>query len=168
MSLSTKSRRLLITPEDGDALFIYGDDGVLLKHIKLPDYMKPLHAVETTRNTYIVSHSSQLFGDTRSEHKSVSEIDFNGRVVRTFNNQHKNIASIQFNEPHYLTLAVNNHVIVADTRNERIVVLNEDLQLKRVLISSLDAQPQRLYFSQQTGVLFIAHFNSHDIRLSKV
>jgi hypothetical protein len=33
LSLSTKSRRLLITPFDGDALFIYGDDGVLLKHI---------------------------------------------------------------------------------------------------------------------------------------
>jgi hypothetical protein len=41
-SLSTKSRRLLITPHDGDALFIYGDDGVLLKHIKLPHYMMQL------------------------------------------------------------------------------------------------------------------------------
>ena len=107
-------------------------------------------------------------GDTRSEHNSVSEIDFNGRVVRTFNNQHKNIASIQFNWPYYLTLAVNNHVIVADGRNERIVVLTEDLQLKRVLISSLDAQPERLYFSQQTGVLFIAFFSSHEIRLTKL
>jgi hypothetical protein len=27
---------------DGDALFIYGDDGVLLKHIELPDYMVQL------------------------------------------------------------------------------------------------------------------------------
>jgi hypothetical protein len=55
-SLSTKSRRLLITPYDGDALFIYGDDGVLLKHIQLPHYMRATHAVETTHNTYIVSH----------------------------------------------------------------------------------------------------------------
>ena len=107
-------------------------------------------------------------GDTRSEHNSVSEIDFNGRVVRTVNNQHKNIASIQFNMPYYLTLAVNNHVIVADGHNERIVVLTEDLQLKRVLINSLDAQPHRLCFSQQTGVLFVGCSYSNEIRLTEV
>jgi hypothetical protein len=38
LSLSTQYRRLLITPYDSDALFIYGDDGVLLKHIQLPHY----------------------------------------------------------------------------------------------------------------------------------
>jgi DNA-binding beta-propeller fold protein YncE len=116
LSLSTKSRRLLITPFDGDALFIYGDDGVLLKHIQLPHYMHATHAVETTHNTYIVSHYSRLAGDTLlSEHESVSEIDINGRVVRIFNSQHNDIGSIQFNLPQYLALAGNNHVIVADS-----------------------------------------------------
>ena len=130
--------------------------------------MRASHAVETTHNTHIVSHSSRWPDDTRSEHNSVSEIDFNGQVVRTFNSQHNDIGSIQFNWPFYLTLAVNNHVIVADTDNERIVVLNEDLQLKRVLISSLDAQPRRLYFSQQTGVLFISCADSSDLCIFKL
>jgi hypothetical protein len=35
-SLSAKSRRLLITPMDGDALFIYSDEGALVKRINLP------------------------------------------------------------------------------------------------------------------------------------
>jgi hypothetical protein len=35
-SLSTKSRRLLFTPTDGNGLFIYDDNGDLLKQIKLP------------------------------------------------------------------------------------------------------------------------------------
>jgi hypothetical protein len=170
-SLSTKSRRLLITPYDGNALFIYGDDGVLMKHIQLPHYMRATHAVETTHNTYIVSHYSRLGpGDTLlSEHTSVSEIDINGRVVRIFNSQHNDIGSIQFNVPQYLALAGNNHVIVADRLNERIVVLNEDLQLKRVLInSSHGQQPRRLCLSQRTGLLFIAMDQSSDIHVYDV
>jgi hypothetical protein len=158
LSLSTKSRRLLITPWDGDALFIYGDDGVLLKHIQLPHYMHATHAMETTHNTYIVSHWSRLGRDDTllSEHMSVSEIDINGRVVRIFNSQHNDIGSIQFNVPRYLALAGNNHVIVADRFSERIVVLNEDLQLKRILINSSHGQQphRRMCLSQRTGLLF--------------
>jgi hypothetical protein len=171
LSLSTKSRRLLITPGDGDALFIYGDDRVLLKHIQLPHYMHATHAVETPHNTYIVSHCSTLgAGDTLlSEHESVSEIDINGRVVRIFNSQHNDIGSIQFNGPWYLALACNNHVIVADRLNERIVALNEDLQLKRVLInSSHGQQPKRLCLSQRTGLLFIVMDQSSDIHVYDV
>jgi hypothetical protein len=55
-SLSMKSHRLLITPRDSNVLSIYGDDGVLLKHIKLPDYMRATLAVKTTHNTFIVRH----------------------------------------------------------------------------------------------------------------
>jgi hypothetical protein len=155
-SLSTRFRRLLISPYDGDALSIYSDDGVLLKHIKLPHYLRATHAMESTHNTYIVSHHSLPTGDTlQPEHESVSEIDINGRVVRTFNSQHNDIDSIQFHMPSYLALAGNNHVIVADHRNERIVVLTEDLQFKRVLINSLHRGPWRLYLSQRTGLLFV-------------
>jgi hypothetical protein len=133
--------------------------------------MRATHAVETTHNTYIVSHRSTLgVGDTLlSEHESVSEIDINGRVVRIFNSQHNDIGSIQFNDPQYLALAGNNHVIVADQFNERIVVLNEDLQLKRVLInSSHGQQPWRLCLSQRTGLLFIVMCGSSDIHVYDV
>jgi hypothetical protein len=97
--------------------------------------------VETTHNTYIVSHRNRWYGDTESEHNSVSEVNVDGRVVRTFNSQHIDIGSIQFNAPWYMALDDNNHVIVADHLNERVVVLKSDLQLKRVLIPSLDRQP---------------------------
>jgi hypothetical protein len=167
-TLSTKSRHLLLTRFNGDALFIYGDDGVLLKHIQLPDYMHATHAVETNHNTYIVSHYRRQPGDTQSEHTSVSEIDFNGRVVRSFNNQHSDIGSIQFNKPRYLTLAVNNHLIVADQDNERTVVLTEDLQLKQMLINSPGRQPLRLCFSQRTGILFTGYEACHEIYLYKI
>jgi hypothetical protein len=73
-------------------------------------------------------------------------VNVDGRVVRTFNSQHIDIGSIQFNEPHYLALDDNNHVIVADRLNERVVVLKSDLQLKRVLIPSLDRQTEESVF----------------------
>jgi NHL repeat len=170
-TLSITSGRLLITPGDGVALFIYGDDGVVLKHIKLPDYMHALHAVETSRNTCVVSHRDQFFNERRPEHTGVSEVDFNGRVVRTYNSQHKTIGSIHLYFPQYLTLADNNHVLIADNGNKCIVVLNKDLKLKRILISSLDAEPTRLYFNQHTGNLFIgstdSSLNIHSIYLTE-
>jgi hypothetical protein len=97
LSLSVNSRRLLITPYDGAALFLYSDDGSQLNRIQLPDYMHATHAVETTHNTYIVSHRNRRAEDTESEHNSVSEVNVDGRVVRTFNSQHIDIGSIQFN-----------------------------------------------------------------------
>jgi hypothetical protein len=39
LTLSVNSSRLLITPRDGDSLFVYGEDGSQLNHIKLPHYM---------------------------------------------------------------------------------------------------------------------------------
>jgi hypothetical protein len=163
-SLSTKSSRLLITPFDGDALFIYRNDGVLLKYIKLPDYMNATHAVETTHNTYIVSHGSRLAGGTlQSEyesHESVSEIDINGRVVRTLNSQYKDTGSIQFDWAYYLAFADKNHVIFADLRKKRIVMSNEDLRFGRVIIKSLQGQPVRLCFCQRTGLIFVVYSNN--------
>jgi hypothetical protein len=50
-SLSVNFGRLLITPHNGAALFLYNDDGIELNHIQLPDYTDALHAVDTTHET---------------------------------------------------------------------------------------------------------------------
>jgi hypothetical protein len=127
------------------------------------------YAVETTHSTYIVGHRSRQAGDTQLEDERVSKTDNNGRVVRTFNNQHNDIGSIQFKWPQYLALAGNNHVIVADRLNERIVVLNEDLHLKRVLINSSHEQhPLRLCLSQRTGLLLIKTFQEDEVAIYQV
>jgi hypothetical protein len=65
-SMSIISRRLLIVPHDGDALFLYSDDGSQLCHIELPQYMDALHAVETMHSTYVVSHCYRTTEDTQS------------------------------------------------------------------------------------------------------
>ena len=164
LSLSVNNSRLILTPRDGESFYLYGDDGNELHHIELPDYMIAYHAVETTRNTYIVSHHNRFIEDTSSHPDSVTEVDVNGRVIRTFNDD---IDSIHFNHPRYLVLD-NDHVIVADRFNERIILLKSDLQLKRILINELDRkQPTRVCLIS-SRLLEISFFESTDIDVFKV
>jgi len=121
--------------------------------------------VESSRNTYIVCHDRRFIDDTQSEHNGVSEVDVDGRIVRQFKTQLN--ASLQFNRPLYLLLDANNHVIVADGRNERIVLLKPDLQLKRILIPKLQGLPFRMCLSKESGLLFIACFQSSEIIIIK-
>jgi len=57
-TLSVTSRRLLVTSLRPPTLRQYNTvDSQLLSHIDLPQYVQPLcHAVETTRQTFVVSH----------------------------------------------------------------------------------------------------------------
>jgi len=128
LSLSVSNIRLLITPGDGFSLYLYGDDGKELNHIELPRYMVACHAVETTHKTYLVSH---LINDPSHLIHSVTEVNADGRVVRSFNDP------IQFNRPRYMVLD-NNHVIVADFFNNHIIILKSNLQFKRILTNSLN------------------------------
>jgi hypothetical protein len=154
-SLTVTSSRLLIIPNNGKALVHFSDDGSLLNEINLDSSMWALHAVETTHKTFIVGHCNKRSKHSPSEHKSVSEFDVDGRIIRTFDGRQAEIGPVQFNWPCYLSLYDENHVIVADRDNKRIVVLRSDLQLKRVLIPSLDAEPMQLCLSKSSGLLFI-------------
>jgi len=57
--MSLTSRRLLVTSPDPPALRQHSTvDNQLLHHIPLPQYVRALHhAVETTRQTFVVSHT---------------------------------------------------------------------------------------------------------------
>jgi len=155
--ISVSSSRPLITLSDGE-LLRFSDDGNQLNRIKLPDCMMALHAWETTRNTYIVSYSTRMWDDKQHGDDSVAEVDVTGRVIRSFNNQHKNYCSVLFCYPYSLVLE-NDHVIVADNLNRRIILLQAGLRLKRVLIDSLHGPPRRMCLSPER-YLFISYEHS--------
>jgi hypothetical protein len=83
-----------------------------------------------------------------------------GRVVRVFNMRCHYIDPVQFNEPSYFVLDGKAHTIVADQLNERVIVLSSELQLKRILMMSLEGQPFRLCFIKDAGLLFVAYWYS--------
>jgi hypothetical protein len=166
-SLSINAGRLLITPRDGDALFIFGDDGNEVNRVPLPRFMLARHAVETNRDTYIVSYSNRWFESSQSEQDSVSEVDVSGQVVRRFS-KGRDIGPVQFNRPRYLALVGNSDVVVADRFNECIVLLDSGLQFKRVLLESLGQQPDRLCFIRESGLVFVTFFYSADVHVYRI
>lgn len=162
---------LLVTPFDGDALYLYDNEGDLASSTDLPDFMLARHAVETAnRDTFIVCHYNRRIDDKEPEHNGVSEVDLNGSVVRTFRCQSmRDIGTRPFNRPFYMCPDGLGHVIVADRLNERVVVLTkDDLRLKRVLMGSLERSPSRLHYSAQSGLLYVAYLYSTRVSISSV
>ena len=76
----------------------------------------------------------------------MSEIDENGAVLHTFTD-----ASL----PGYLSLNSEGQILIAESGNDRIVLLNSQLCLERVLIDKNSQatfwRPERLYFNEITS-----------------
>jgi DNA-binding beta-propeller fold protein YncE len=59
----------------------------------------------------------------------VVEVDTKGRVVVSYTNQLKSTTQHKFNVPRHLSVDKNNEfILVADTGNNRIVILNRSLK----------------------------------------
>jgi len=159
-SISVNSSRLLIIPQHGESLYLYSDDGQQSNHVELPRFICALHAVETVRKTYIVGHWHRFVEDlTPSASHGVTEVDVNGNVVRMVDSGEQTINCVRFNQPRYLLLDIDGHVIVADALNKRLVLLNADLKMERILMDSLKGQPKRLCLTT-SRCLFICYYYS--------
>ena len=82
----------------------------------------------------------------------MSEVDVNDRLLRTFTD---------VNIPTHLSVDSEGRVLVADCDNHRILLLNSELQLQRVLIDT-DSQvklrePLRLCYDELRSQQYVAH-----------
>ena len=82
----------------------------------------------------------------------MSEVDVNDRLLRTFTD---------VDIPSHLSVDSEGRVLVADFCNDRILLLNSELQLQRVLIDT-DSQvklrdPLRLCYDELRSQLYVAH-----------
>jgi len=75
----------------------------------------------------------------------VIQLDPKGQVVRCFGNQRGGEIG-QLNIASYLALGSNGDVYVADMGNRRIIVLDSQLQLKRVVATETSGAPHRLCY----------------------
>ncbi len=78
-----------------------------------------------------------------------------GQVISTFKD---------FKLPFYLSSDSEGHVLVADCFNDRILLLNRELHLLRVLLVTNDQvelwQPTGLCYNEQTSQLYVLHSSS--------
>jgi len=148
-TLSVTSGRLLVTSRDTKALGWFDADGRELRPICLPDYMEPLHAVESPTGTFIVSHFNRDL-----KQYQVSELDREDRVLRHFAGSRL----VPLGEPIHLAVDSRGMVFVADFDNCRVLLLDARLQLHRVVIDERQLNnklPWRLCYKERSGHLLV-------------
>jgi len=125
-----------------------------LRRVGLPDYMEPYHAVESPTGTFIVAHITQMTQD------QVSEVSTEGQVLRQFS------GSLRW--PAHIAVDRQGNIFVADSINYRILLLDAQLALRRVIIDArqlsfwqpgslpyVQQRPCRLCYMEQSGQLLI-------------
>jgi len=146
-TLSVTSSRLLVTSLSGRQLIQFnaagGDE---LRRVGLPDYMEPRHAVESPTGTFIVGHRN-----TRLNQWQVSEVSTEGQVLRQFGDS-------SLDEPQHIAVDRQGNIFVADWSNRRILLLDAQLALRRVITDARqlnDRKPHRLCYMEQSGQLLV-------------
>jgi len=149
-SLSVTSTRLLVTSLDTKQLMQFDADGNELRRVHLPGYMDPHHAVESPTGTFIVGHIN-----TQLKQRQVSEVNAGGEVLRQFTGSRLSPLS----EPTHVAVDSHGNIFVADRDNRRILLLDADLTLRRVIIDKHQLnykRPWRLCYREQSGQLLVA------------
>jgi len=142
---------------------IYSRGAVKETVIKLSrDITCPFCVVMTTRKTFIVS-----YGVEWHEMNRVCEVDMTGRMLKAFGSAPGEDVG-QLNGPCHVSLDDEERVIVADSLNNRVLLLNKQLMLQRVLVTwhprpgSHDAgYPARLHYDSHSGRLLVGLDKGH-------
>jgi len=148
-TLSVTSSRLLVTSRDTKQLIQFDTVGDELRRVDLPDDMEPRHAVESPTGTFIVSR-----GATKLNQYQVSEVNTEGQVLRQFSGSRLLPLS---GTPHVAVDSQGN-IFVADTYNSRILLLNSELALRRVIVDEHQLvydEPWRLCYTEKSGQLLV-------------
>jgi len=148
VTLSVTSSRVLVTSSRTSQLLQLDAGGDELRRVQLPDDMYPRHAVESqTDGTFIVSHRN-----TQLKHGWVSEVNTEGHVLRQFS------PGLSLGWPAHIAVDSQGNIFVADLDNDRILLLDAQLALRRVIIDKHqlnDKRPRRLCYNEQSAQLMV-------------
>ena len=118
-SLSIRNDRILVTPLHAKQLLIFNTEQQLKKKIALPKRMEPRHAVETANRTIIISHWGRRKGTKVFQ---IGEFDDAGNAIKIFH------TADDLNDFPHVVLDLTGRLLVVDSWNSRVVLLNKDLQ----------------------------------------
>lgn len=135
------------------SLELYGPGANLIRCVHLSiDIENPLHAVETSRGHFIVSHKWRV-----SRSWGVSELTRDGQTVHRFCPKGK---AQELNNPSNLSLDANDRVFVVDFYNHRVVLLESDLRWGQTLLrEDTDGTqvPLKLCYDRNKKQLVVGH-----------
>jgi len=146
-------------------IHVYSSGAVKETVIKLSRdiFTSPWCAVMTTRKTFIVS-----YGYPWHEMNRVCEVDMTGHMLKAFGSAPGEGVG-QLKVPWHLSLDDEERIIVADTLNNRVLLLNKQLMLQRVLVTWNDPQsltdgagyPTTLHYDRHSGRLLVGLETGH-------
>lgn len=128
LSVSSKGHVTVpLSAKGSNKLRIYNADGKQMKEINLPEVIVFLnHAIELASGNFVVA-----FGKSGDYQHGVCEINSSGHIV-------KNITfcdSQVLNHPWHVTVFANDELLIADSKNDRVLWLNSDLTVKKELLT---------------------------------
>lgn len=161
LSVSPKGRVVILTEGRPNVLEIFTPDGSLLRRVSLPgDMDTPHHAVETARGTFFICH-----GWASVRLQRVFELGRDGlTMIRKY--PAGDGAPHLLNRPCHLALDGDGRVLVADSLNHRVILLDSQLCLDQVLLTKDQDdlnQPSRLCYVRGTGQLLVGHRKGIDV-----
>jgi len=114
--------------------------------------MEPCHAVESPTGTFIVSlYNRQL------KQGQVAEVNTGGEVLRQFSGSR--LSPIGWNT--HMAVDCQGNIFVSDSVNCRILLLDAQLSLRRVIIDEHQLNnevPLRLCYREQSGQLLVGSY----------
>ena len=153
-SLSVTSTRLLVTSRDTKQLIQLDSLGDELRRVQLPRFMKPWHAVESPTATFIVSHSNRELDQCQISDCQISEVNTDGQLLRQFTGSRLS----PLGRTRHIATDSHGNVLVADCESGRILLLDAQLKLRRVIIDKHQLnykEPRRLCYREPTGQLLV-------------
>jgi len=155
--LSVTSTRLLMTSYWTHQLRQFDADGNELRRVQLPDYIEPHHAVESPAGTFIISqYNVQL------KQNQLIEVNIAREQLHQFSRPLGYIS--------HIAVDCRGNILVADHDNGRILLLDNRLSLRRVIIDEhqLNYEPQRLCYMEQSGQLLVGLYYSRQVAVFDV
>jgi len=139
----------------------YTSDGILIREVGLPaDMIRPIHAACATANCLVITSGGTLpgqFGRCETDLHRVSVISGEGGVLCSYGST-SGTHEGELDEPMTLTFDVRGRILVADKRNNRVVVLDSSLSALGQLNLSISGglkRPVALWLDKGRGRLFV-------------
>lgn len=127
----TAESNVVLTVSKKHKIYVYSDSGELIKEIELSGLgiSDPWHAVKLTSGHFVVS-----YGYEADDVHGVCVVDAVGKVLKSFGGK-RGSGDGQLSQPINLAVDGDGFVIVADLNNSRVILLDSDLQFRRVILS---------------------------------
>ena len=183
--LVSSDGQLLIFNNSSPSLMIYDSDAELIRSIPLPDNIfYPVHAVETSNGSSIIMHTEkevdeeeeiddETYTEPLERGDGLARVDGKGRVLkRVVSELRRDVLMIirRFIPPdrkhlvsffdNYISLNAIDRVFVADWPNNKVILLDSDLNWYRLLCPATGARKERkellrLFYDAETKHLFV-------------